>query len=182
MRDVAAPLREADFVDLHGERLLGFAMLVTLGDADLASSLSARTLREGTERLDELRHPVRAAAWLRARVTRAAGRPAWGHQRPGELERRDALGPLGVDAPTYDALASLNARGRAAIVATAVEGFAPADVYEIVGSDAKVRAARRAYLAAYLAAAETRDVAPPDGELAARIRDAAAPVLPGAPT
>jgi hypothetical protein len=177
IRDVAEHPRAADFIDLHGDRLLGFAMLVTLGDADLAGSLSARALRDGIERLDQLRHPVRAAAWLRSRVRKAAGRPAWGHRRPSETERRDALRPLGVDAPTYDALASLDARGRAAVVATTVEGFAPADAYEIVGSDERIRAARRAYLTAYLAASQARGTPPPDGDLAARVREAAAPVL-----
>jgi hypothetical protein len=62
-------------------------------------------------------------------------------------------------------------------VATSVEGFAPADVFEIVGSDERVRAARRAYLTAYLAASQARNTTPPDGELAARVRAAAAPVL-----
>lgn len=177
IRDVAEHSRESDFIDLHGDRLLGFALLVTLGDADLAGALAAQALRDGIERLDELRHPVRAAAWLRSRVRKAAGGPAWGHKRPSETERRDTLRPLGVDAPTFDALASLDARGRAAVVATAVEGFAPADVFEIVGSDERVRAARRAYLTAYLAASQARNTTPPDGDLAARVRTAAAPVL-----
>lgn len=168
---------EADFIELHGDRLLGFAMLVTLGDAHLAGKLSAQALRDGVDGLDQLRHPVRAAAWLRSRVTKAAGRPAWGHQRPGETERRDALRPLGIDAPTYDALGSLSPRSRAAVVATAVEGFAPADVFEIVGSDERVRSARRAYLTAYAAASQARDASPPDGELAARVRAVAAPIL-----
>jgi hypothetical protein len=65
------------------------------------------------------------------------------------------------------------------VVATAVEGFAPADVYEIVGSDERVRAARRAYLISYLAASQARGTPPPEGELAARVRSAAAPVLSG---
>lgn len=174
---MADDLREADFIDLHGDRLLGFAMLVTLGDAELARILAAQALRDGVERLDRLRHPVRAAAWLRSRVRKAAGRPAWGHRRPTEVERREALRPLGVDAPTYDALAALDARGRAALAATTVEGFAPADVHEIVGSDERVRAARRGYLTAYLAASQARGAAPPEGELAARVRAAAGPVL-----
>jgi hypothetical protein len=63
------------------------------------------------------------------------------------------------------------------VVATAVEGFAPADVFEIVGSDERVRTARRDFLTAYLAASETRQTTPPDGELAARVRTAAGPVL-----
>jgi hypothetical protein len=171
--------RTADFVELHGDRLFGFAMLVTLGDATLAGKLSSQALAAGVERIEELRHPVRAAAWLRGEVTKGAGRPAWGHQRPSEIERRDALGSLGVDAPTFDALASLDVRSRAAIVATSVEGFSPADVFEIVHSDERVRRARREYLTAYLASSETRQADPPAGDLAARVRATAAPVLPG---
>jgi DNA-directed RNA polymerase specialized sigma24 family protein len=168
-----------DFVELHADRLLGFAMLVTLGDATLAGQLSAEALAKGVERVEQLRHPVRAAAWLRATVTKAAGRPAWGHQRPSEAERRDALRSLGVEPAIYDALASLDVRARAAMVATAVEGFSAADVYEIVGSDDRVRDARRDYMTAYLAASESRETTEPCGELAARVDAAAAPILSG---
>lgn len=170
--------RTADFVELHGDRLLGFAMLVTLGDVTLAGKLSSEALARGIERIEELRHPVRAAAWLRGEVAKGAGRPAWGHRRPSEIERRDALTALGVEPAAFDALASLNVRSRAAIVATAVEGFSPADVFEIVHSDDRVRRARRDYLTAYLASSETRQADPPSGDLAARVRAAAA-VMPG---
>jgi hypothetical protein len=69
--------RTADFVELHGDRLFGFAMLVTLGDRVLAGKVSAEALAKGVERISELRHPVRAAAWLRGEVTKGAGRTAW---------------------------------------------------------------------------------------------------------
>lgn len=165
------------FVELHGDRLFGFALLVTLGDATLAGSITAQALAQGVERMDRLRHPERAAAWLRANVTRAAKGPAWGHQRPSEMERRDALGPLGVDPTTYDALSSLDARARAAITATAIEGFNTADVHEIVGSDSYVRKARRDYMTAFVAAAKTRGTTTPAGSLAERVDDVASPVL-----
>ncbi|MEX0629034.1 MAG: hypothetical protein WEE67_11325 [Chloroflexota bacterium] len=171
-------LRDA-FVELHGERLHGFALLVTLGDRPLAGMLSAEALASGAERIVQLRHPERAAAWLRASLTRAARRPAWGHQRPGEAERRDALLTLGVDPATYDALASLDVQGRAAVVAATVEGFAAADVYEVTGSDERVRRARRDYLTAYLAASQTRNTKPAAGPLTARVHAAAAQVLSG---
>ncbi len=96
--DVEEHSRDADFVELHADRLFGFAMIVTLGDATRAGKLAAEALAKGIQRIDQLRHPVRAAAWLRGTVTKAAGRPAWGHQRPSEVERRDALHALGVDA------------------------------------------------------------------------------------
>jgi hypothetical protein len=83
-----------------------------------------------------------------------------------------------VDPATYDALASLDARSRAVVAAT-VEGFAAADVYEVVGSDERVRRARRDYLTAYLAASRTRNTRPAAGALTARIQVAAAPVLSG---
>ncbi|MGH2462922.1 MAG: hypothetical protein ACRDFZ_04765 [Candidatus Limnocylindria bacterium] len=166
-------------VELHGERLHGFALLVTLGDRTLAGMLTAEALARGAERIGQLRHPERAAAWLRATLTSAARGPAWGHRRPPETERREALLALGVDPPTYDALASLDVRGRAAVTAATIEGFGPADVHEIVGSDARVRHARRDYLTAYLAASRTRDAKPPAGALTARVNAIAAPVLTG---
>jgi hypothetical protein len=171
--------RSTDFVELHADRLFGFAMIVTLGDADLAGKLAAESLAHGVDRIEQLRPPVRAAARLRGAVTRAAGHPAWGHRRPSDTERRDALQALGVDAATYDALASLDARGRAAVAVTAVEGFSPADVFEIVGSDEAVRNARRDFLTAYLASSETREISPPTGDLASRVKSVAAPVFAG---
>jgi DNA-directed RNA polymerase specialized sigma24 family protein len=172
------PLHDA-FVELHGRRLHGFALLVTLGDQALAGMLTAEALARGAERMGQLRHPERAAAWLRASLTEAARGQAWGHQRPSETERRGALLALGVEPATYDALTSLDVRGRAAVAAAAVEGFAAADVHEIVGSDERVRRARRDYLTAYLAASRTRNATPAGGALTARVRRAASPVLSG---
>lgn len=167
------------FGELHGKRLHGFALLVTLGDETLAGILTAEALASGAERIEQLRHPERAAAWLRASLAEAAREPAWGHQRPSQTERRDALLALGVGPATYDALASLDVRGRAAVAAATVEGFAAADVHEIVGRDERVRRARRDYLTAYLAASRTRNTPPTAGALTARVREAAAPVLSG---
>lgn len=166
------------FGELHGGRLHGFALLVTLGDRTLAGILTAEALASGAERIRQLRHPERAAAWLRASLLHAARQPAWGHQRPGEPERRDVLLKLGVDPATYDALASLDVRSRAVVAAT-VEGFAAADVYEVAGSNERVRRARRDYLTAYLAASRTRNTKPPAGPLAARVHAAAATALSG---
>jgi hypothetical protein len=164
------------FVELHGERLLGFGLLVTLGDRGLAGMLSAEALAAGADRIGQLRHPERAAAWLRARLTQAARRASWGQRRPSDPERREALAELGVEPAAYDALASLDVRGRAAIAASAVEGLTAADVHEIVGSDDRVRRARRDYMTAYLAASRTRNARPPTGTLMARVNAIAAPV------
>src|SRR6187431_2709085 len=68
----------AAFRELHGRRLHGFALLLTLGDRPGAARLASEALAAGAMRVDELRHPERAAAWLRhrlvdrARVGRAA--------------------------------------------------------------------------------------------------------------
>lgn len=167
------------FVELHGERLFGFGLLVTLGDRGLAGLLSAETLAAGAARIDQLRHPERAAAWLRARLTREARGPAWGSRRPTEHERREVLRALGVEPAAYDALASLDVRGRAAIAAAVVEGLTAADVHEIVGSDDRVRHARRDYLTAYVAASRTRNAKPPTGRLTTRVNAIAAPVQSG---
>jgi hypothetical protein len=164
------------FVALHGERLLGFGLLVTLGDRGLATMLSAEALAAGADRIGQLRHPERAAAWLRARLTKAARGPAWGQRRPSDPERREALRALGVEPAAYDALASLDVRGRAAIAASAVEGLTAADVHEIVGSDDRVRRARRDYLTAYVAASRIRNEKPPAGTLTNRVNATAAPV------
>ena len=166
-----------DFVELHGDRLFGFAMLVTLGDAVQAGTLSAEALAEGARRTERLHHPVRAAAWLRAWVARAASRPNWGRAGPSETERRDALAAIGVDPPAYDALAAIDARARAAVAVTSVEHFPSADVVEIVGSEDRVRHARKDYLAAYLASAQARLTEPPGGELAARVSAISEPIL-----
>lgn len=167
------------FVELHGDRLHGFALIVTLGDRSLAGTLTAQALARGLGRISELRHPERAATWLRASLARSAEGPAWGHQRPSDTERRVALQTLAVDPATYDALASLDVPGRAAIAAAAVERFVPADVNEIVGSADRVRDARRDFMTAYLAAAQTRHAPPPSGALADRVRNRAARVLSG---
>lgn len=172
-------LREA-FAELHGERLHGFALLVTLGDRERAGRLTAETLEQGAVHVEELRHPERAAAWLRAQLLEASRGPAWGSRRPSDAERREALQALGVDDPTYAALAALDASGRAAIAAAVVEGLSPADVDEIVGGEERARRARRTYLTSYVAALRAGGDEPAVGTLVSHIRALAAPVLPHA--
>lgn len=174
-------LRDA-FVELHSERLHGFAMLVTLGDRALAGALAAEALAQGSERIAELRHPERAAAWLRAGLTDAARGPAWGHRRPTEEERRDVLATLGVDPTTFDGLASLDVRGRAAVVAAHVERLSPIDVAEIVDGGGRVRKARRDFVAEYLRATRSRGSLPPQGPLTSRLQAIASGLLSGVPS
>ena len=96
--DPQPELVRAAFRDLHGARLYGFALLVTLGDRGRAARLSATALAAGASRLADLRHPERAAAWLRARVLADAARtvrsPGRGRLVPEALA---AVEPLGVD-------------------------------------------------------------------------------------
>ena len=91
-------------------------------------------MAEGADRIDELSHPERAAAWLRRRVLRRARRDI---RRAGGTggHRRAALEDLGVDAVAFAALAGLDVVQRAAVVASTVEGLDAGDVATIVNLD-----------------------------------------------
>jgi hypothetical protein len=141
----------AAFRDLHGQRLHGFALLATLGDRSLAARLSADALAASARQADELRHPERAAAWLRAHVVRSLPRR---HRTPSPAERRAGLEPMGIEAAAVIALAVLGRRERAALVASDVERLDRHDVETIVGRrggdlDRLLARARRDYAAAY---------------------------------
>src|ERR687895_367576 len=97
----------AAFRELHGRRLHGFALLLTLGDRERAASLASDALAAGQLRVDELRHPERAAAWLRRQrppaggsvqagaARRAGGPPGGGGGRPPNPPRPPPPGPPG---------------------------------------------------------------------------------------
>lgn len=147
----ARAVLQAAFRDLHGARLHGFALLVALGDRPAAANAAAEALAEGAQRLAELRHPERAAAWLRARATRALARSG---RRPVDVQadRRRTLAALGVTEAAFEGLAALTVRERAAFVADTVEHLDPIDVETIIGAGAGtahrvVERARRSYLA-----------------------------------
>jgi len=164
----------AVFRDAHGARLNGFALLVTLGDEALAASLAADALDTGARHADTLRHPERAAAWLRGRVLRNVPRRTSRRAGPSEDERRTTLAALGVDGATFDVLERFNVRQRAALVAGEVEGLAPLDLELVLGSSAgsvrrRLSDTRRLFLGRRAAAAE-RTVAPHPGTLEQRIR------------
>ena len=168
--------RRAAFRDLHGPRLHGFALLLTLGDQPLAARLAAQALAASATRTSELSHPERAAAWLRQHVVRGAGgRLGVADARPDR--RRPALEELGVDGVALAGLSALGVRERAALVATTVERLDRRDVAQIVGMDGTrlerlVRRARRRALRAGGVAFDDR--ADADGPLATRIRAIAA--------
>jgi hypothetical protein len=142
---------------VHGTRLHGFALLVTLGDRHRAADVAGAALAEGTRHAHELRHPERAAAWLRAHVFRAVRRRRFGSADADESARRHALAALGVDEGMYDALARLSTIERTALVAAHVERLDPVDIETVLATERRdaqrlVRQARLHYLAAYLSA------------------------------
>lgn len=167
-------LLRAAFRDLHAARLHGFAMLVSLGDRQLAAKATRAALAAGSSRIDELRHPERAAAWLRARAVRSL-RPGVWHRQPARDQRLAALTPMGVDARVFAALATLSVRERAGVVAAVVEGLRPDDVATVLGRRSPSRARRdtERAVARYLAtiAPARNQVA---GPLAQRVLDVAA--------
>lgn len=132
----AAPddAQRAAFRELHGPRLHGFALLITLGERVLAARIAGEALAAGAEQVSELSHPERAAAWLRNRALRLARRDMQRGASSGG-RRRAALEDLGVDSAGFAALAGLDVLERAALVASTVERLDPRDVATIVGQD-----------------------------------------------
>jgi DNA-directed RNA polymerase specialized sigma24 family protein len=162
----------AAFRELHGRHLHGFALLLTLGDTREAWRLTDDALADGTRELDALRHPERAAAWLRRRVVMGSRRSP---QAPGPSADFD-LAELGADPAVVAGLAALDRRERAAIIASEIERLDTRDVATIVGReggslDRLLRSARARFLAAHAASA-TEPVAVVGG-LAERVRTVA---------
>lgn len=176
--DASAAALRAAFEDLHGGRLHGFALLVTLGDRHAAARLARGALVAAGARTGELRHPERAGAWLRAWVVRTAGGRHRVPQAPADHYR--ALAELGIGEATLDSLATLDPRERAAIVASVVERFDRRDVATIVGRDGAaldrllVRARRR-FMRAH--AARSPDTSPPGGPYVDRLAAVASHAL-----
>jgi DNA-directed RNA polymerase specialized sigma24 family protein len=168
---VPPDLLRTAFRELHGPRLHGFALLVTLGDQAVAARLAGDALAAGSARIGELRHPERAAAWLRQRVVRQAGRRRVGTTRPDG--RRAALEELGVDDAAFASLSALNLRERAALVVTTVERLDRRDVATIIGLDGTrlERLVQRARRHATTVGASVHGERPAsDGPLVTRIR------------
>jgi hypothetical protein len=165
------------FRDLHGSRLHGFALLLTLGDRALAARLASRALAAGVDHPGDLSHPERAAAWLRRHVLRAAGGSAG--VPPAERERSSALEALGVDGVAFSALAALAPRERAAVVASTIERLDRRDVATILDTDGTrldrlLHRARSRAIAA--GATAVSDDPPTDGPIVSQVRAIAARV------
>jgi hypothetical protein len=167
-----AELREA-FRELHGARLYGFALLVTLGDRARAARLATEALAASASKTVELRHPERAAAWLRRRVLLRARRlPGSGAGRPPSADGRLALQELGVDPAAALGLAALSIRERAVLAADSIERLDRRDAATIAGADGVrldklIRRARERYL---MAAAGFIDEPSADAPTVARVR------------
>jgi hypothetical protein len=165
-------LLRAAFRDLHGARLHGFALLVTLGDQRLAERLASEALADGVRRANSLRHPERAAAWLRRHVVRALGRPRRRRGAgPSEESRRRALAALGVDGSAYAALQGLDQAHRVTLVAGWIESLDPRDLEGVIRFAPAVLArmlasARSQFLDAYLRSAPE---IPPIGKTVAEL-------------
>ena len=166
-----ADVVRAAFRELHGRRLHGFALLLTLGDRERAASLASDALAAGQLRVDELRHPERAAAWLRRHVVQRAASV--------QARRADTTGgplmELGVDAAIVSALAALGRLERAALIAETIERLDRRDVGMVVGRrgaalDRLLHRARGSAIAAY---GVTVDEGRPEGPIVARIRKVA---------
>jgi DNA-directed RNA polymerase specialized sigma24 family protein len=165
------PLRDdvlAAFREVHARSLHGFALLLTLGDRARAARLTESALAEAAGRVDNLRHPERAASWLRGRVFRQAR----GKFRLGRRPPVGRLAELGADEAVVRALALLSPRERAALLVTDIERFDRRDVASIVSLDAPaleslLRRARERYFRAYAAAAPGEV---PDGPTVLRIQ------------
>ncbi len=170
-------LRRSAFRDLHGPRLHGFALLLTLGDRPRAARLAAGSLRAAEADLASHRHPERAAAWLRASVLRSTGRRATALPLP---ERQLALTELGVSATALAGLAALGTRARAAVIAASIERLDELDVAAIVGRDGArleslLRNARSRYLEGAATVPAERGLTP--GPITQRLMASAARAL-----
>jgi hypothetical protein len=169
-------LLRAAFRDLHGARLHGYALLVTLGDRRRAGRAASEALGAGARRAAELRHPERAAAWLRARVNRSIGQRDELRGGPDETDRRAVLAGLGVDGIAYAGMAQLDLPHRVALVAAEIERLEPLDIEVVLGmSGARARRMVAAARVRYLAAQATEPIGVAreprrPGELAARVR------------
>ncbi len=160
----------AAFHALHGRSVHGFALLLTLGDRAAAARLASDALAHAGARVDELRHPERAAAWMRARIVRDAL-----HGRRALRPNRDAVAELGADDGVATALASLDHFARAALIASVVERLDLRDVAVVVGRDGSrlrrlIARGRQRYADAYLG---TDPGEIHDGPIATRLRDIA---------
>jgi hypothetical protein len=155
-------------------------MLVALGDQRSAERAAGFALAAGAEQAAALRHPERAAAWLRARTLRDLHEQRWLSRSTPVEARRAALASLGVSDAVFRGLAGLKMDARAALVASAIERFDPIDVETILrtapaAARHTVAQARNRYLRFASRGSDGADADPdqPAGEIARRVEGVA---------
>ena len=173
-----APASTEEYRELHGARLHGFALLLTLGDRSAAARLAADALTAGASRSSEHEHPRQTAAWLRHTVLDAARGPRTDTDEDGAT-RRAALDGLGVDDTAFAALSALNVVERAAVVASNVELLEQRDVATILGLDEirSQRIGRDALRRSMRTGIARRSEPEVDGPIVTRVREIAAQAL-----
>ncbi len=171
-------IERAAFRELHADRLYGFALLLTLGDRALAARLATDALTAGSAQLDRLRHPERAATWLRSCVVRGARRPSGADPRMDVRVR--SLAALGADGAVVAGLVALRRVDRAAFIASSIERLDRRDVAVVVDLEGRklermLERAMRMYVDAHARASDGSS--PRGGPLADRIHDITARAL-----
>jgi hypothetical protein len=159
---------------MHASRLHGFALLLTIGDEARAAGAAAAAMRAGAKRAEELRHPERAAGWLRHQVINELRR-TWPAVVVTPIEWHAALRRMRASDVLISALEGMTVERRAALVAGTIEGMDLADVATILDTDLvragrAVEGSRREYLETAARMALPAEGAAP-GPLAERIRE-----------
>jgi hypothetical protein len=127
LQDGASAELARAFEEVHRPSLAVFAFLYMLGDRARADRATDAALRDGARRVEDLRHPERAAAWLRRHIVRSTWiTPHRTVHRAGETTRMGGA---------LTALAALNRGERTVLVADIVEGLDHRDVGTIVDRD-----------------------------------------------
>lgn len=140
------------FREVHARSLHGFALLLTLGDGPEARRLVDVALSKAVDHIEQLRHPERAAAWLRRQVVESA---RW-RVAVRSLPSSEPLIRQGAERAVMRALARLSRLERAALIASDIERLDRRDVAALVGRDGSdvdrlLRRARTRYLRSYVA-------------------------------
>jgi DNA-directed RNA polymerase specialized sigma24 family protein len=127
LQDGASAELARAFEDVHRPSLAMFAFLFMLGDCARADRATDAALRDGARRVADLRHPERAAAWLRRHIVRSTWiTPHRAVHRAGQTIRMGGA---------LTALAALNRGERTVLIADVVEGLDHRDVGTIVDRD-----------------------------------------------
>ena len=113
--------------DVHRPRLVAFAFLFLLGERAATEDAADAALVAAAGRTDQLRHPERAAAWLRRHVVRSSP-----FTRRLSTDGRAALARVGVTPASQAGLAALDRLERATLIAHLVEGLDSRDVETII--------------------------------------------------